>query len=328
LPNREDARLLHISRADAAIEHHHVRDLDQLLRPGDCLVLNNTKVIPAKLVGKRTATGGRWEGLFLKSDDVGNWKMLCKTRGRMEPGETVTVRDRDGIEREELTLVARLDDGAWVMRPSMEGTAEEILQQIGRVPLPNYIRGGDMVDSDMLDYQTRFAKHAGAVAAPTAGLHLTKPLMDRMINRGVKFAQVTLHVGIGTFRPVKAENLEDHEMHFEGGQIDQAAVDTIEACRRDGGRIVAVGTTSVRVLETAGADGSLGPWSGETNLFIKPPYEFKQIDALMTNFHLPRSTLLVMIRTFGGDELMTRAYLEAVAEKYRFFSYGDTMLIE
>ncbi len=328
LPNREDARLLHISRAKGALEHHHVRDLDELLRPGDCLVLNNTKVIPAKLVGKRTGTGGRWEGLFLKSDAAGNWKMLCKTRGRMEPGETVTVRDRDGVERSELTLVARLDDGAWVMRPAMDGTAEEILQQIGRVPLPNYIRGGDMVDSDLSDYQTLFAKHSGAVAAPTAGLHLTKRLMDRIVNRDVSLAQVTLHVGIGTFRPVKAECLDDHEMHFEWGQIDQAAVDTIEASRRAGGRIIAVGTTSVRVLETAGASGTLEPWSGETNLFIKPPYEFKQIDGMMTNFHLPRSTLLVMIRTFGGDALMTRAYLEAVQEKYRFFSYGDTMLIE
>ncbi len=328
LPNREDARLLHISRVNSSIEHYHVRDLDELLRPGDCLVLNNTKVIPAKLVGKRTATGGRWEGLFLQSDEAGNWKMLCKTRGTMAAGETVTVRDRDGIERAELTLVTRLDDGAWVMRPSLEGTAEEVLGQIGRVPLPNYIRGGDMVDSDLTDYQTRFAKHAGAVAAPTAGLHLTKRLMDRIVNRNVAIAQVTLHVGIGTFRPVKADHLNEHEMHFEWGQIDQAAVDTIESCRAAGGRIIAVGTTSVRVLETAGADGNLRPWTGETNLFIKPPYQFKQIDALMTNFHLPRSTLLVMIRTFGGDELMTRAYLEAVAEKYRFFSYGDTMLIE
>ena len=327
LPNREDARLLHVVRETDSIEHHHVRDLDELLKPNDCLVLNNTKVIPAKLVGKRTATGGRWEGLFLKSDAAGNWMMLCKTRGTMADGDTVTVRDRDGIDRTQLTLVTRLDDGSWVMRPEMEGTPEEILSKIGRVPLPNYIRGGDMVDSDFTDYQTLFAKHSGAVAAPTAGLHLTKRLTDRLVNLEVTFAEVTLHVGIGTFRPVKVDDLNDHEMHFEWGEISQATVDKISACRAAGGRVIAVGTTSVRVLETAGADGTLKPWSGETNLFIKPPYTFKQIDGMMTNFHLPRSTLLVMIRTFGGDERMTRAYLEAVEEKYRFFSYGDTMLI-
>ena len=192
--------------------------------------------------------------------------MLCKTRGTMADGDTVTVRDRDGIDRTQLTLVTRLDDGSWVMHPQMEGTPEEILLKIGRVPLPNYIRGGDMVDSDFTDYQTLFAKHAGAVAAPTAGLHLTKRLTDRLVNRDVTFAEVTLHVGIGTFRPVKVDDLSDHEMHYEWGEISQATVDKISACRATGGRVIAVGTTSVRVLETAGADGTLKPWSGETNL--------------------------------------------------------------
>ena len=217
LPNREDARLLTVDRAKSELDHHHVRDLDQLLKPDDCLVLNNTKVLPAKLVGKRTATGGRWEGLFLKADQTGNWNMLCKTRGRMKVGETVTVRDRDGLERSTLTLVARLDDGSWVMQPEMEGDFETVLNQIGRVPLPHYIRGGAMVDSDLKNYQTLFAKHVGAVAAPTAGLHLTQPLMDRLLKRGVHMAQVTLHVGIGTFRPVTAEDLGEHQMHFECG---------------------------------------------------------------------------------------------------------------
>jgi S-adenosylmethionine:tRNA ribosyltransferase-isomerase len=327
LPNREDARLLTVDRAKSELDHHHVRDLDQLLKPDDCLVLNNTKVLPAKLVGKRTATGGRWEGLFLKADQTGNWNMLCKTRGRMKVGETVTVRDRDGLERSTLTLVARLDDGSWVMQPEMEGDFETVLNQIGRVPLPHYIRGGAMVDSDLKNYQTLFAKHVGAVAAPTAGLHLTQPLMDRLLKRGVQMAEVTLHVGIGTFRPVTAEDLGEHQMHFEWGKIDEATVDKINTCRANGGRIIAVGTTSVRVLETAAASGTLQPWQGETNLFIKPPYTFKGIDGLITNFHLPRSTLLVMIRTLGGDELMTRAYEAAVQEKYRFFSYGDAMLI-
>ena len=327
LPNREDARLLSVDRKRNDIDHHHVRDLAELLKPDDCLVLNNTKVLPAKLVGKRTATGGRWEGLFLKADAAGNWNMLCKTRGRMQVGETVTVRDRDGRESSTLTLVTRLDDGSWVMKPEMEGDFEAVLNQIGRVPLPHYIRGGDMVDSDLENYQTLFAKHIGAVAAPTAGLHLTQPLMDRIEKRGVQLAQVTLHVGIGTFRPVTADDLGDHQMHFEWGEIDKATVQKINACREKGGRIIAVGTTSVRVLETASASGTLQPWRGETNLFIKPPYEFKAIDGLITNFHLPRSTLLVMIRTFGGDDLMKRAYEAAVEEKYRFFSYGDAMLI-
>ena len=327
LPNREDARLLTVDRAKGHLDHYHVRDLDQLLKPDDCLVMNNTKVIPAKLVGKRTATGGRWEGLFLKADPTGNWNMLCKTRGRMKPGETVTVRDRDGLERSTLTLITRLEDGSWVMRPEMEGDFETVLDKIGRVPLPHYIRGGAMVDSDLKNYQTLFAKHAGAVAAPTAGLHLTQSLMDRLEKRGVQMAQVTLHVGIGTFRPVTAEALDDHQMHFEWGQIDEPTAKKINTCRSNGGRIIAVGTTSVRVLETAAANGTLQPWKGETNLFIKPPYQFKSIDGLITNFHLPRSTLLVMIRTFGGDDLMKRAYEAAVEEKYRFFSYGDAMLI-
>ena len=327
LPNREDARLMHINRHQKTIEHQHIRDFDQLLNEGDCLVLNNTRVIPAKLVGFRTLTGGRWQGLFLDADENGNWRVLCKTRGKAKPGETVTLHDRNGNEQFLLTLVARLDDGSWVVNPDTEGTWLEQLKQVGQVPLPNYIRGGNMMDSDLKDYQTIFAKHAGAVAAPTAGLHLTEPLIRRLIDRGVKIAQVTLHVGIGTFRPVKTANLEEHDMHFERGSIEQKSVDTIKQAKTAGGRGIAVGTTSVRVLETAAADGELKPWEGETNLFIKPPYQFKSVDGMLTNFHLPRSTLLVMIRTFGGDELMARAYAEALEEKYRFYSYGDAMLI-
>lgn len=327
LANREDARMMSIDRKRDSIDHYHVRDLDQLLRSGDCLVLNNTKVIPAKLVGFRAKTGGRWQGLFLESDDRGNWRVLCKTRGKTAPGEMITLQDRHGVERSSLELVARLDDGSWVVRPHSTGTPEEILSEIGRVPLPNYIRGGQMVDSDLEHYQTIFAKHAGAVAAPTAGLHLTRPLMKRLIDAGVNIAQVTLHVGIGTFRPVAAEFLSDHTMHFERGSIDQETVEQINRARSRGGRVIAVGTTSVRVLETASATGDLKAWDGETNLFIRPPYSFKTVDGMLTNFHLPRSTLLVMIRAFGGDELMKRAYREAVAEEYRFFSYGDTMLI-
>ena len=328
LSNREDARLLTVDRATESIDHLHIRDVAGQLREGDCLVLNNTMVIPAKLVGRRTATGGRWQGLFLSADEHGNWKVLFKTRGSIQPGETVMLSDRHGVDRGTVTIVARLDDGGWVVKPDFDDlSTEEILQFVGRVPLPHYIRDGHMTDSDLQNYQTVFAKHAGAVAAPTAGLHLTKRLLREIIDSGVKIAQVTLHVGIGTFRPVVANNLGDHTMHFERGEIDQQAVDIIDASRARGGRVIAVGTTAVRVLETAGASGDLKPWTGETNLFIKPGYEFRVVDGLLTNFHLPRSTLLVMIRTFGGDELMQRAYAAAIEEEYRFYSYGDAMLI-
>lgn len=327
LANRDDARLMTIDRNSETIDHRHIRDLDQLLQEGDCLVLNNTKVVPAKLVGYRARTRGRWQGLFLEADETGNWRLLCKTRGKVQPGEKITLQDRHGTERFTLELLTRLDDGSWVVRPDAEGTTEEILELIGHVPLPNYIRGGHMDDSDLLNYQTVFAKEPGAVAAPTAGLHLTKLLLNRVIDAGVKIAQVTLHVGIGTFRPVTVDDLTDHKMHFEHGSIDEKSVQLINDTRARGGRVIAVGTTSVRVLETASAAGGLKPWQGKTDLFIRPPYPFKTVDGLLTNFHLPRSTLLVMIRTFGGDELMQRAYTEAVQEKYRFFSYGDAMLI-
>lgn len=327
LPNREDARLMTIQRDGQSIDHRHVRDLHEVLRSGDCLVLNDTKVVPAKLVGFRSQTRGRWQGLFLEADENGNWRVLGKTRGRIQPGEKVILQDRHGVERFELELLTRMEDGSWVVRPLFDGSTEDLLGLVGRVPLPNYIRSGSMVDDDLKDYQTIFAAKPGAVAAPTAGLHLTKPLINRIIDADVKIAKVTLHVGIGTFRPVTADDLSNHDMHFERGVIEADSVERIRETKANGGRVIAVGTTSVRVLETASSSGQLEPWSGETNLFIKPPYQFKTVDGMMTNFHLPRSTLLVLIRTFGGDQLMARAYEEAIAEKYRFYSYGDAMLI-
>ncbi len=327
LPNREDARLLVVNRSTSAIDHWHVRDLDEILNPGDCMVLNDTKVIPAKLVGFRTKTRGRWQGLFLQADVGGNWRVLCKTRGNAKPGETVTLQDRNGLDAMILDLVSRLDDGSWIVKPQSDLDAEGVLNLVGRIPLPNYIRGGNMVDADFKDYQTIFAKNVGAVAAPTAGLHLTKGLMGRLIDRGVNIANVTLHVGVGTFKPVAADSLDDHVMHSEQGSIDQKSIDKINAARDAGNNVVAVGTTSVRVLETASASGTLVPWSGDTDLFIRPPYEFKSVDVMMTNFHLPRSTLLVLVHTFGGDELMKRAYAAALEEQYRFYSYGDAMII-
>jgi len=327
LPSREDARLMIVNRRTQSIDHSYVRNLDEILDAGDCLVLNDSRVIPAKLVGYRTTTGGRWQGLFLQADHVGNWKVLCKTRGNAKPGETIVLQDRQGQDRMELVLVVRMDDGSWIVRPRSEGHFEEILKTVGRVPLPNYIRKGQMVDEDLKNYQTIYAKNPGSVAAPTAGLHLTKGLVHRLIDVGVNVANVTLHVGIGTFKPVSSELLTEHEMHYERGVIEQKSVDKINSTLAAGKRVVAVGTTSVRVVETASQQGSLQNWEGETNLFIRPPYQFKTVTAMMTNFHLPRSTLLVLVRTFGGDELMKRAYQEAIEEEYRFYSYGDAMLI-
>lgn len=327
LPCRADARLLLVDRTAQALTHQHVRDLPELLRPGDCLVLNDTQVVPARLVGFRTATGGRWEGLFLDSTKEGLWRILGKTRGRLSPGETLTLVNADGQEDVRLQLGAKEPGGVWVVRPESEEETFALLRRVGRVPLPPYIRKGEMVASDRQQYQTVYARTPGAVAAPTAGLHFTEMLLEQLQQRGVQLAWVTLHVGLGTFRPIETEQVAAHQMHAEWAHLNQETVETILQCRSRGGRVVAVGTTSVRVLESAAADGSLRPFSGLTELFIHPPYQFRVVDALLTNFHLPRTTLLVLVRTFGGDELVMRAYAEAVREEYRFYSYGDAMLI-
>lgn len=327
LERRDDARLMVIDRASGDISHHHVRDLPDILASGDLVVLNDSRVIPAKLVGFRDKTRGRWQGLFLTADSDGNWKVLSKTRGKLEPGETVSLQDREGTARCRLVMLARLDGGAWACRPETGGDPYELLDQVGRVPLPHYIRDGNMVAADVKNYQTIFANKPGSVAAPTAGLHLTKTLIERLIDSQKSITRVTLHVGIGTFRPVTAATLDEHVMHAEWGQVDAKSIEQMNACRARGGRVIAVGTTVTRILEAAARAAPGQPWSGETDLFIQPGFQFQAIDGLLTNFHLPRSTLLVLVRTFGGDELMKRAYQEAIEEKYRFFSYGDAMLI-
>ncbi len=304
-----------------------VRDLPVWLAAGDCLVLNDSRVVPARLVGYRRATGGRWQGLFLAADEQGNWKLVCKTRSKLDSGDRIVLTDRNGKEAVELRMLARFDEGVWAARPESTESTWDLLQRIGRVPLPHYIRRGEMIDQDLQWYQTVYANQPGSVAAPTAGLHLTESLLQHLQQEGIDLARVTLHVGLGTFRPIKHEQIEQHQMHAESGSVSKAAVRQIETARQRGGRVVAVGTTSVRILETAAATGPLDAWSGQTNLFIRPPYRFRIVDALLTNFHLPRSTLLVMIRTLGGDALMHRAYQEAIRERYRFFSYGDAMLI-
>ena len=328
LRHRADARLMVVDREKQSIEHYHVRDIEEFLRPADCLVLNNTKVIPARLIGRRAETGGNWEGLFLGCDEHGFWKLLCKTRGKPRPGEKIELSTPEGRVGVPLEIIAKQDDGNWVVRPLSDENVYDLLDRVGWVPIPPYIRNGRMIPADKENYQTVYASQPGAVAAPTAGLHFTPELLRKIKAMGVGLVPVTLHVGIGTFRPIAVERLEDHIMHEEWGTVPETAVEQILKRRQAGGRIIAIGTTSVRVLESAAtAKGELQEFSGDTRLFIKPGYEFKMVDAMLTNFHLPLSTLLILVRTFGGDELLKRAYQEAIDEKYRFFSYGDAMLI-
>ena len=335
LADRAAARLLVVCRAEGTIEHRHVRDLPSILSPGDLLVANDTRVVPARLVGRRAATGGKWEGLFLQVErdgpQVGAWRLLAQTRGRPVNGERILLVDRDGRDAAELLLVGRDVGGVWLVRPANGESAETLLSQVGRVPLPGYIRGGADEPGDVERYQTVFAREPGSAAAPTAGLHFTADLLAALAARGVGRAHVTLHVGIDTFRPITAERLDDHAMHTEwcGCPVETAAA--VRETRARGGRVIAVGTTSVRTLETAAARATPGKpvagWEGATDLFIRPGHQFQSVDCLLTNFHLPRTTLMVLIAAFAGRELVARAYAEAIRERYRFLSYGDAMLL-
>lgn len=329
VPHRADARLMVVERDSQSWHHAHVRDLPELLRANDCLVLNRSQVIPARLLGHRTDTGGRWTGLFLDADDQGVWQVIGQTRGKLQPDCRVELRDAEGRSTIRIRFLAPLGEGRWAVVPeNVEAESPlEILQRVGHVPLPHYIRDGQMVEADRVRYQTVYADRAGSVAAPTAGLHFTTELLERCAQAGIGRSHVTLHVGLGTFRPIKTQRLADHTMHLERGEIDASTVETLRETQQADGRRVAVGTTTVRLLETAARSGTLQPWSGETNLFIHPPFSFHATDCLLTNFHLPRSSLLVLVRTFGGDRLIQAAYEEAVDQRYRFFSYGDAMLI-
>ncbi len=324
---RSDARMMVVRRREGEVEHAHVRDLLDYLNAGDTLVLNDTRVLRARLLGYRIKTGGRWEGLFLAADSEGNWQILGKTRGKLQPNDVIMLQDRAANDACRLIMVADQGDGVWIARLERDEPPVPLLERIGRVPLPPYIRGGRMQDVDMERYQTVFARQPGAIAAPTAGLHFTETLLGKLSDAGIQITWITLHVGVGTFRPIQVSRLADHTMHSEWGRIDASTVGTLRETRARGGRIVAVGTTSVRVLETAARDGTLCPWEGTTDLFIRPPHQFHAVDAMLTNFHLPKSTLLVLVRAFGGDSLLRRAYASAVEEQYRFFSYGDAMLI-
>ena len=327
MAKRSDARLLVVRRDNGEIIHRHVRDLPELLRPGDALVTNNTQVVPARVLGYRIATGGRWEGLFLSLTPNGDWRLLCKTRGRLIPPEAVRLVTHQAADDVKLWLLEQTGDGEWLGRPETDETAFTLLERIGRVPLPPYIRKGEMLESDRANYQTVFAAVPGAVAAPTAGLHFTQNLIARLTTAGIHRHEVTLHVGLDTFRTITAETPDQHKMHSEWGEIREDTATALRDCRANGGRVVAVGTTSVRVLETAARAGEIRGWSGETDLFIRPPHQFRAVDILMTNFHLPRTTLLLLVSAFAGPDILRQAYEEAIREQYRFYSYGDAMLI-
>jgi S-adenosylmethionine:tRNA ribosyltransferase-isomerase len=327
LPVRSDARLMLVDRAKATIEHWHIRDLPEFVRSGDCLAINDTKVVPARLVARRAKTGGKWEGLFLSKTEEGFWRLLCKTRGKLVRGEQIQLVNRRGRDDVALRLIEKGEGGVWLAYPETEESCWTVLARVGRVPLPHYIRGGEMTEDDRVRYQTVYAREPGSAAAPTAGLHFTDELLRRLIDAGATPVRVTLHVGLDTFRPIKVDRLDEHTMHSEWCRVDEAAAQRINELRGAGGRSIAVGTTACRTLETAATGGTVEPYEGPTDLFIRPGHRFNAVDALLTNFHLPRSTLLVLVRTFGGDELIRRAYDEAVAKKYRFYSYGDAMLI-
>ncbi len=323
-PERDQSRLLVVDRATHTLGHHIFAELPDLLNPGDLLVLNDSRVVPARLLGYRVSTGGKWQGLYLRTLPDGAWEMLCQTRGRLTAGDEIVV-DPPPLR---LRLLEKQSTGTWLARPSEAGNAAALLARYGHVPLPPYIRKGAEAGGDRERYQTVFARPAGSAAAPTAGLHFTPRVFDRLRQCGIGWAFVTLHVGAATFLPLPEGDISKHPMHREWAELPAETVTAIAECRSRCGKVVAVGTTSVRVLETAAAGGKeMVPWSGETDLFIRPPYNFRVVDALVTNFHQPRTSLLLLVSALAGEELLREAYQVAIERGYRFFSYGDAMLI-
>jgi S-adenosylmethionine:tRNA ribosyltransferase-isomerase len=333
---RDASALLHLDRKTGHWTDRKFSQLSQLLRRGDLLVMNDTMVIPARFYCTRS-TGGRVEGLFLRVTGPRRWEVMLKNAGRCKSGESLTMTADSDADRISLMLVENLGQGRWIMEPGVQRDAFDILQAVGTIPLPPYIHrdAGHDDSEDRHRYQTVYAAAPGAVAAPTAGLHFTPEIFDALGDAGVNTCCLTLHVGAGTFLPVKTDDLTAHKMHTETYELSADAAQTINAARDEGRRIVAVGTTTVRVLETLAARGDrFAPTNGSTDIFIYPPSEFRAVDALITNFHLPKSTLLMLVSAFcspgdiGGIEMMLAAYRHAVDSKYRFFSYGDAMLIE
>ena len=321
LEDRASSRLLVLHKDTGEREHRVFSDILSYLRPGDCLVLNDTKVIPARLIGSREGTNARIEILLLKRREKDVWETLVKPGKKARPGTVISFGD--GLLTG--TVIDVVEEGNRLIRFSYEGIFEEILDRLGQMPLPPYITH-QLKDKNR--YQTVYAKHEGSAAAPTAGLHFTEELLARIEAMGVRIARVTLHVGLGTFRPVKVSEVTEHHMHSEFYRIEEEAAECINRTRAEGGRVICVGTTSCRTLESAAAeDGSIRACSGWTDIFIYPGYRFKILDGLITNFHLPESTLVMLVSALAGRERILAAYEEAIRMKYRFFSFGDAMLI-
>lgn len=321
IEKRDTSRLMTLDRVSGATGHHHFYDLPDYLNPGDCLILNNSRVLPARLVGQRLPGGGICEVLLLNDRGDKVWECLVRPGRKLKPGAQVSF----GEGRLTATVEAEVSGGNRLVRFHYQGIFLEVLEELGKMPLPPYIKE-ELQDNER--YQTVYSKINGSAAAPTAGLHFTPELMEKIREMGVQIVPVLLHVGLGTFRPVKAEDVEEHEMHSEYYEVTPEAAAAINAARAAGGRVVAVGTTSVRTLESASTDdGVLQAKSGWTNIFITPGYRFKMVDALITNFHLPQSTLLMLISALMGRENALAVYKQAVEERYRFFSFGDAMMI-
>ena len=321
LEKRDTSRLLHLDKHSGELEHGHFYDIKKYLKPGDCLVLNDSRVLPARLIGARP-TGGSVELVLLKDVGGGCWECLSRPGRKTKPGQEIIF----GNGELTATVQSVIEGGNRIVKFYYDGVFLEVLERLGKMPLPPYIKE-ELKDSER--YQTVYSRELGSAAAPTAGLHFTKELLKEIEDMGVKVCYVTLHVGLGTFRPVKEEEIEDHDMHSEFCMVPEETSRIVTETKKAGGRVVAVGTTSCRTLESfANADGSLPATSGWTNIFIYPGYEFKCIDALITNFHLPESTLIMLVSALAGRENVLNAYKVAVEERYRFFSFGDAMMIE
>lgn len=321
LRDRTQSKLMVLDKNKGKIEHKSFHNIIDYLNPGDCLVLNDTRVIPARLYGSKEDTGGKAEILLLTRIEADRWEVLAKPGKKARPGHTIIF----GNGELKCTVEEVIDDGKRIVKFDYEGIFEEVLDRLGEMPLPPYITH-KLEDKER--YQTVYSKHDGSAAAPTAGLHFTQELLKAIKEKGIEVAYVTLHVGLGTFRPVKIDNLEDHDMHSEFYMIEQDQADIINTAKTKGGRVIPVGTTSTRTLESCTNDaGILQAGSGWTNIFIYPGYKFKLVDCLITNFHLPESTLIMLVSALAGKESVLNAYEVAVREQYRFFSFGDAMFI-
>ena len=323
LEKRDASRLLVVDKETGAFSDQHFDQIIDQLQPGDALVMNNTRVLPARLYGIKPETGGHVELLLLKNTQGDDWEVLAKPAKRLRVGAQISFGDG----RLTATVVEELEHGGRIVRFGYEGIFLEVLESLGEMPLPPYIHE-KLADRER--YQTVYAKENGSAAAPTAGLHFTEELLEQIAAKGVKLVYLTLHVGLGTFRPVSVDSLDDHEMHSEFYSLSEEAAQTLRQVKANGGRVIAVGTTSIRTLETIGSkfQGQIQADSGWTNIFIKPGYDWKVVDAFSTNFHLPKSTLVMLVSAFAGRSLTLKAYEHAIAERYRFFSFGDAMFIK